>query len=154
MAPEEMPMLTVEDLMTRAVVTLNADDALLEVDDLLKRNHIRHLPVLQGRRLVGLVSHRDLIRALARQPLGKAVQPLTVKDVMTPEVESVAPQTSLLEALERLLDHRFGCLPVVDAQGALVGIVTESDFLRLAHLLLKRYEQRSTEAEPALPRQH
>jgi CBS domain-containing membrane protein len=154
MAPEEMPMLTVEDLMTRTVVTLNADDALLEVDDLLKRNHIRHLPVLQGRRLVGLVSHRDLIRALARQPLGKAVQPLTVKDVMTPEVESVAPQTSLLEALERLLDHRFGCLPVVDAQGALVGIVTESDFLRLAHLLLKRYEQRSTEAEPALPRQH
>jgi CBS domain-containing membrane protein len=147
-------MRTVEEIMTREVVTLNAEDALIEVDDLLKRNHIRHVPVVQGRRLVGLVSHRDLIRALARHPPGKATHPPTVKDVMTAEVETVAPHASAREAIERLLDHKFGCLPVVDAQGELVGIVTEFDFLRLAHKLLKEHEQRPAGTEPAPPSPH
>lgn len=132
-----MPMLTVGELMTRELVTLEEDDALIQVDDLLKRHHIRHVPVVQGRRLVGMVSHRDLIRALARQPAGKAAQPLGVRDVMTRDVETVAPDASARQAIEKLLDRRFGCLPVVDGQGELVGLVTESDFLRLALELLK-----------------
>lgn len=134
-------MLTVGELMTHEVVTLEADDALIEVDDLLKRHHIRHVPVVHGRKLVGMVSHRDLIRALARQPAGKGTPPLSVKEVMTRAVEAVEPQTSALQAIEKLLDRRFGCLPVVDAAGELVGIVTESDFLRLAHRLLQEREE-------------
>lgn len=130
-------MLTIEELMIREVVTLEADAPLAEVDDLLKRNHIRHLPVVQGRKLVGLVSHRDLLRALGRQSAAKAPPPLSVKDVMAREVETIGPGASAREAIERLLEGRFGCLPVVNAQGDLVGIVTESDFLRLALRLLK-----------------
>jgi CBS domain-containing protein len=134
-------MLTVEELMTREVVTLEADDALIQVDDLLKRHHIRHVPVVQGRQLVGMVSHRDLIRALARQPAGKGPHSLSVKDVMTSDVESVLLHASASEAIEKLLDRRFGALPVVDEQGELVGIVSECDFLRLAHRLLKEREE-------------
>jgi CBS domain-containing protein len=134
-------MLTVGDLMTREVVTLEADDALIQVDDLLKRHHIRHVPVVHGGRLVGMVSHRDLIRALARQPVGTAAQPLSVREVMTRDVETVEPHVSAREAIEKLLDRRFGCLPVVDAQGDLVGIVTESDFMRLALSLLNEHER-------------
>jgi CBS domain-containing protein len=134
-------MLTVGEIMTREVVTLEADDALIQVDDLLKRHHIRHVPVVHGRKLVGMVSHRDLIRALARQAAGQGLQPISISEVMTREVETVAPHTSAQEAIEKLLDHRFGCLPVVDAQGDLVGIVTESDFMRLAHRLLREREQ-------------
>jgi CBS domain-containing membrane protein len=129
-------MLTVGELMIRDVVTLEADDALIQVDDLLKRHHIRHVPVVRGGKLVGMVSHRDLIRALARRPVGQGSQPLSVSEVMTREVETVAPDTSAREAIEKLLDGRFGCLPVVGARGELVGIVTESDFLRLAIDLL------------------
>jgi CBS domain-containing protein len=134
-------MLTVEDLMTRQVVTLEAEDALIQVDDLLKRHHIRHVPVVQGRKLVGMVSHRDLIRALARQPAGTGAQPLSLRDVMTRDVETVGPHASAREAIEMLLDRRFGCLPVVDTQGNLVGIVTESDFMRLALRLLSEHER-------------
>jgi CBS domain-containing membrane protein len=140
-------MLTVAELMTRDVVTLEVDDALIQVDDLLKRHHIRHVPVVQGRKLVGLVSHRDLIRALARQPAGKGPLPLGVKDVMTRDVETVEPHASVREAIERLLDRRFGCLPVVNAQGELVGIVTESDFMRLALMLLDERATRPPEYE-------
>ncbi|WP_224244258.1 CBS domain-containing protein [Hyalangium gracile] len=140
-------MLTIDELMTRDVVTLEADDALIDVDDLLKRHHIRHVPVVHDGKLVGMVSHRDLIRALARQPLGQGARPLGVKDVMTRDVETVLPSTSTRQAIEKLLDRRFGCLPVVDEKGTLVGIVTESDFLRLALALLKERETRTPEYE-------
>lgn len=142
-------MLTVEELMIREVVTLEADNALLDVDDLLRRHHIRHLPVVQGGKLVGLVSHRDLIRALARQAADKGMRPFSVKEVMTREVETVAPETTAREAIDKLLDNRFGCLPVVDAQGELVGIVTESDFLRLARRLLEERGGHLGSLEPA-----
>jgi CBS domain-containing membrane protein len=145
-------MLIVGELMTREVVTLGEDDALIDVDDLLKRHHIRHVPVVQGRKLVGMVSHRDLIRALARQPAGKG-SPLGVREVMTHSVETVRPDASAREAIEKLLDRRFGCLPVVDGQGELVGIVTESDFLRLALELVKERDAASkcVEQVPASP---
>ncbi|MDY7228586.1 CBS domain-containing protein [Hyalangium rubrum] len=141
-------MLTVDELMTREVITLEADAALAQVDDLLKRHHIRHLPVVQGRKLVGLVSHRDLIRALARQSAQKKMQPFSVKEVMTREVETVEPHVSAREAIDRLLENRFGCLPVVDEGGHLLGIVTESDFLRLARRLLEERERRWAGLEP------
>ena len=140
-------MLTVSDLMTRDVVTLEAEDGLIQVDDLLKRHHIRHVPVVRGRKLVGLVSHRDLLRALARQPAGKGLLPIGVKDVMTREVETVEPTASVRQAIEKLLDRRFGCLPVVDAQGELVGIITESDFMRLTLALLEERDTRTPDFE-------
>jgi CBS domain-containing membrane protein len=146
-------MLTVGELMTREVVTLEADDALIQVDDLLKRHHIRHVPVVHGRKLVGMVSHRDLIRALARQASGTGAHPISIREVMTRDVETVEPHASAREAIEKLLDRRFGCLPVVDAQGDLVGIVTESDFMRLALRLLEEHErsQESFDQVPASP---
>jgi CBS domain-containing membrane protein len=140
-------MLTVQELMTRDVVTLEVDDALIQVDDLLKRHHIRHVPVVHGRKLVGLVSHRDLIRALARQHHLWGSKPVSVKEVMTREVETVKPSASAHQAIEKLLDRRFGCLPVVDEQGDLVGIVTESDFLRLARQLIEEREHRTPDFE-------
>ena len=146
-------MLTVEELMTRDVVTLEVDDALIQVDDLLKRHHIRHLPVVQGRKLVGMVSHRDLIRVLARQPAVWGAKPLSVKDMMTRDVVTVGPQASAREAIEKLLDGRFGALPVVDAGGEILGIVTESDFLRLSLTLLEERDQSHARFEqvPASP---
>jgi CBS domain-containing protein len=147
-------MLTVGEVMTRDVITLEAQAALIQVDDLMKSHRIRHVPVVQDRRLVGLVSHRDLIRALARQSSGKATHSISVEDVMSREVETVSPQDSVRTAIDKLLEKRFGCLPVVDEQGALVGIITESDVLRLARRLLAEQGQRVGGFEPAPPSPH
>lgn len=129
-------MLTVGDLMTRDVVTLQETDGLLQGDDLMKQHHIRHLPVVRDGRLVGLVSHRDLIRALGRHP-ASSPQPVSLADIMTRGLETVTPQMPARDAIHKLLDHQFGCLPVVDGDAKLVGIVTEADFMRLASRLLE-----------------
>ncbi|WP_426754156.1 CBS domain-containing protein [Myxococcus sp. Y35] len=139
-------MLTVGELMTRDVTTLQETDGVLQGDDLLKLQHIRHLPVLRGGKLVGLVSHRDLIRALARHPASSGAPPVTMGDIMTRELETVTPDLPVREAIHLLLEHRFGCLPVVDGKGALVGIVTEADFMRLASRLLDAAESRVGDA--------
>jgi CBS domain-containing protein len=134
-------MLTVEELMSRDVVTLAEDENLAVGDDLLKLHHIRHLPVVREGRLVGLVSHRDLIRALARQAGSRSPSPVWARDVMTRSVETISPWTSVREVVDKLLDYKYGCLPVVEGDGRLVGIVTESDLVRLAGQLLDEREQ-------------
>lgn len=134
-------MRTVEELMTRDVVTLKEDDGLARGDDLLKTNHIRHLPVVREGKLVGLVSHRDLIRAMARQERGALSGSAVVRDIMTRDVETVGPRSSVRQAIHRMLDRKYGCLPVVEDGGRLVGILTETDLVRLAGRLLDREEK-------------
>ncbi len=136
----------VEELMSRDVVTLSEDENLAVGDDLLKRHHIRHLPVVRDGKLVGLVSHRDLIRALARQAGSQSKAPVWAKDVMTRTVETVSPRASVREVVDKLLDHKYGCLPVVDGDGKLVGIVTDSDLVRLAGQLLDERDPRPGKA--------
>lgn len=130
-------MLTVEDLMTRDLVTLSEDDDIVRGDDLLAEYDIRHLPVVREGKLVGLVSQRDLIRALARQERAPGQPPLQVRDVMTHAPETLRPKSSVREAIHKMLDHKFGCVPVVEEGDRLVGILTETDLIRLADRLLK-----------------
>jgi CBS domain-containing protein len=112
--------------MTSPVVTLFAEQTLPLAGDIMRFKHFRHLPVVDDAgRLVGLVSHRDVLAA------GSAA-PLKVSAVMTRDIWTVRPDTLASIAGATLLDHKYGCLPVVDDVGILVGIVTERDFLRFA----------------------
>jgi CBS domain-containing protein len=126
----------VEALMSPQPVSLDSEATIQDAFAMLERYPFRHLPVEQGNRLVGIVSDRDLALAGAL-PRGRRVpgqpqrQARRVKEVMHDEVRCVAPQTPAHEAAELLLDHRIGALPVVVSEERLVGIVTESDFLRL-----------------------
>ncbi len=135
-------MLTVGELMTRNVVTLKEDDDLVRGDDLLAEYEIRHLPVVKDGKLVGLVSHRDLIRAMARQERSTAAATVMIRDVMTRSVETLKPHSSVREAIHKILDNRFGCMPVVEDGGVLVGIITETDLIRLAGRLLDEQDKR------------
>jgi CBS-domain-containing membrane protein len=132
---------TVADIMTVQPMTLRAEDHLDMSEDLMSVGRVRHLPVLDGERLVGVVSLRDLLaasltRALDFDPRDRRVflKSVGVREAMSPRLITVHPNARLDEAASLMLRNRIGCLPVVDAAGALVGIVTETDLIRGAYL--------------------
>jgi CBS domain-containing protein len=127
---------TVRDMMTREVSTLGRNDTLDLADDVMAQARIRHLPVLDEGRVVGVVSQRDLFRSALAVALGYGeraqkmlLQTLRVKEVMSEPAISVAPEATAEEAIRLMLEHKIGCLPVVEGH-TLVGIVTETDVLR------------------------
>ena len=140
-----MRPLYVADVMTRDVITLESDHSLNLAEGLMRMAHVRHLPVVDGGRLVGLLTHRDLIRAqaayLARPYRDPSQLVVPVHQIMKTSVWSVTSGTSVLEAAQIMLDHRYGCLPVVD-DDRLVGIVTEVDLLGLLVAILARRRDR------------
>jgi CBS domain-containing protein len=97
------------------------DERIDVVELLMKQRPCRHLPVVEDRHLVGIVSERDLLE-------GSTPPPATAKDAMTRCPRTVAPTLPAAEAGSILLSEQFGCLPVV-RDGVLVGIVTEVDYM-------------------------
>lgn len=137
----------VRDLMSAPVVSLFAEQTLPLAEDIMTFKHLRHLPVVDdNRHVVGLVSHRDILRAQISsltgltKPQARARQEdVHVRDLMTRDVWTVTPETLASVAGRTLLDHRFGCLPVVEGR-FLVGILTERDFLRFAIKTIEQYD--------------
>lgn len=133
-----MSDLLVRDLMTESVITLNEDEDLGLAEEIMKLGRVRHLPVIDANdRLVGLITHRDLLRAQVSSIAGltadedKAIKrSLRASQIMNTGVQTVAPTDKALTAAQTMQHEKIGCLPVVDA-GKLVGIVTEADFLGL-----------------------
>lgn len=122
--------LTVSDLMTTALVTVHERETISVADFNMKLAAIRHLPVVDDKRhLVGILSNRDFLRELGRT--GRKEAP--VHEVMTKRVVTVRPEQRAHEAAALMLEHRIGALPVIGERGQLVGLLTETDFLRLAH---------------------
>jgi CBS domain-containing membrane protein len=130
----------VHHIMSSPVVTFFEEQSLPLADDVMRFKHLRHLPVIDDqRRLVGLVTHRDLLRAQISTMTGLTPdqrrareEEVTVGQVMTRDVWTVTPDTLASVAGSTLFDHRYGCLPVVDDEHRLVGIITEHDFVRFA----------------------
>jgi CBS domain-containing protein len=124
-------MYTVADIMTRELVTLKESDDLALADRVFDLRRIRHLPVVRDGKLVGLITHRDLLRMYAqRGPSGGPVS--LAKEMMNARVTTVLPDTPLRQALQLMLENKFGCLPVVDPEGKLVGLITEADLVKFA----------------------
>jgi CBS domain-containing membrane protein len=127
-----MHEIPIADLMTREPVTLNertsAARALAELDE----RGIRHLPVVDREgNLVGVISRRDL-QASIRSGGGQQA----LAEIMQQDVVAVTPETPAHEAAYLMLHHGFGCIPVIDREGHLVGIATEFDFVRVAYVTL------------------
>lgn len=132
----------VRHLMQRDVLRMSEEDTLDFAEDIMRLGRVRHIPVVSGERLVGLVSQRDLLRAAASSMLGlqrrtqrEWLGKVPVRDVMTTDVHTVTPEQPVTDLVALLLQHRIGCAPVVE-DGVLVGIVSETDCLRyLARVL-------------------
>jgi CBS domain-containing protein len=136
---------TVGEVMTRQVVTLNEEDNLEMVAAGLERFRFHHLPVVDGRKLVGILSQRDMLRHSVadqnRNPLDRArerryLEQTFVRDIMRTRLVTAHPEEPVSMAAKRMLEMRFGALPVVDGEGNLLGIITENDVVRLAANLL------------------
>jgi acetoin utilization protein AcuB len=125
-------MLRVRDAMTRDVITVEPDASAAQAWGLCRERNIRHLPVVEGGRLVGIVSDRDL-RDLS-PPRDTPDQENTlgwvrIRDMMSAEVVTAYPLDTIEHAARVIYEHKFNCLPVV-ADGGLVGIITSSDLVR------------------------
>jgi CBS domain-containing protein len=124
--------LTVSDVMTTAVLTVRAGDELASAAQEMRQADIRHLPVVDDRgRVIGVISDRDLLRAdVKSHPHRK------VAGIMTADVLSIRPGTAAREATVMMLEYKVSCLPVTNDLGELVGLVTETDFLRILNRML------------------
>ncbi len=128
--------------MVRDPVTIGPKAPVAEAEALLDAHRIRHLPVMDGGRLVGLITDRDIRLASMPRPRKEPYQRdallglIRVEQVMTPDPATASPDMSIAEAARRMLEHRYGGLPVVE-EGRVVGIITQGDLLKALIDLLK-----------------
>lgn len=134
--------MTVGDRMVRNVIALQAGQHLREALLVMRKNSIRHLPVLEEGKLVGILTDRDVTRATPSAMSGadletfnNVVDSTLIKQVMTRNPYAVTPSTPLRDAVKVLHDRKYGALPVVEG-GRLVGIITVMDLLKDFMVLL------------------
>ena len=132
----------VGQFMTSDLFTVQPDDLVDLAASVMEWEHIRHVPVEDEEgKLVGLLTHRDLLRLVAR---GGQDQEVLVKDMMIHDPITVERKTPTLEALRKMREQNVGCLPVVEG-GRLVGIITASDLIRVSAKLLERFLEEDAE---------
>jgi CBS domain-containing protein len=128
---------TVGQIMSTQLLTVRPEDLVDLAASMMDWEKIRHVPVEDDEgRLVGIVSHRALLRLVARGQGG--TDQVVVKDIMRRDPVSVTPQTPTIEAMKLMRDRAVGSLPVVEGD-KLVGIVTEHDLIDVSAKLLERF---------------
>ncbi len=140
-------MLKVKDLMSTELFCLKKNDSLRMARSMMTLARIRHIPVVDDRLIfLGLITHRDILAATVSRfaDVDKALQDeidsgIPVAEIMRDDVTTITAETSLRDAAELLLHHKYGCLPVLD-DGKLQGIITEADFLKLTITLMDAME--------------
>jgi len=134
----------VSSIMTKNVIVLNLTDDLTKAELLFKKNHIRHIPVVQSSKIVGMLSYTDLLRISFVDAVDDddevvdvtVYNMFTVEQVMAKKLTTVNPDTTIREVAEILSKNEFHALPVVQGQ-LLVGIVTTTDIIKY---LLAQYK--------------
>jgi len=131
----------VREIMMGSPVTLKPEDTLDLANDVISLGRIRHIPVVEDGRLVGLLSERDLMGATASQIFGlkprsksALLKSVLIKDVMKKKVITVTSDTKVADAAHLMADKKIGCVPVM-SNGTLVGLVTTTDILRYVERL-------------------
>jgi CBS domain-containing protein len=117
----------VDDVMTREVVSLSSHHNFEDAVNLISNRHFRHFVVVDNGQIVGIVSDRDVLRGLARTDNWQEKQ---VSEFMTVDPTTVKPDTSLSDAIAKMLDQKINCLPVIADDGTVCGILTSTDLLK------------------------
>ena len=130
-------------IMTQNIITLNKGDSLEKAERLFKKHHIRHIPVVSGKAVIGMLSYTDLLRISFADAIYEDEQTIdtvvynmfTIEQVMAKRLVSVSSSNTIKEVAEILARSEFHALPVIDKNN-LVGIVTTTD---LINYLLKQF---------------
>ncbi|CAM1347167.1 MULTISPECIES: CBS domain-containing protein [Tenacibaculum] len=133
----------VQTIMTKNVITLNLSDDLMMAEKLFKENDIRHIPVVSGKSIVGMLSYTDLLRISFADAIDEdesdvdtvVYNMFTIEQVMAKNLVTVSPSNTIKEVAEILSKKEFHALPVIE-EGELKGIVTTTD---LIYYLLEQY---------------
>jgi CBS domain-containing protein len=126
----------VKDIMKTDVITLQYDAKLGFADEIMALERIRHLPVVRDGVLIGIISERDLFKSSLTSIITslkenrKFLNSIDIKEVMVENLVTVSPNCTIDDAAQLLLEKKIGCLPVVDGDMKLLGLVTETDFLQ------------------------
>lgn len=133
----------VSHIMSTSLVTVHLKNKLSEAHALLFKHKIHHVPVVSGSHFIGLLTASDLLRVSWGDPYSHDPREIDVlldtqeiRAVMQEDVKTILPTTTIREAAQVLADGSFHCLPVVDVDGDLVGLVTTTDLIRY---LLEQY---------------
>jgi acetoin utilization protein AcuB len=147
----------VQHWMTRDVVTVEADTPFLEARLILKDKKIRHLPVVDRGKLLGVITDRDLKEAapsgattLDVYEMNYLLFKMKIRDLIKREPITIKPTNSVEKAALLMHDHKIGCLPVVDDTGTLVGLITKSDLLEVMVEILG-YKEKGTRIAFEIP---
>lgn len=126
------------DIMTKKPISVSPDATLGAVLEIMLDQEIRHIPVVEGGELRGVLSDRDVRRFQIDALRGDGAESqrrlrLPVSELMTGDVLSVGPESEVAEIIDLLLENKIGAIPVVDdTDGSLVGIVSYVDVLKVA----------------------
>ena len=127
----------VENSMTSAPRFATKSMSVKQAWQVLKEGDFRHLPVIEAGKVVGVVSDRDLRQAVA---VSDRVE-LAVSEVMTQEPYSASIGTPLIEVVQEMIEHKYGCAVVLDSMGHVAGIFTRTDAMRILADLLQKEPQ-------------
>jgi CBS domain-containing protein len=126
----------VKEIMMGSPVTLGPEDTLDLVNDVISLGRIRHIPVLDDGKLVGIITERDLmggavpaIFGLKQKSKSALLKTYRIKEFMKKKVVTVKPDTPIKDAARLMVEKKVGCVPVL-SEGSLVGLVTTTDILR------------------------
>jgi len=130
-------MVTVEKIMSPHVLSVDMDVSLKEIRDIFEHVRFHHILVLDNARLVGIISDRDLLKAVSpyastqsERPRDAATLRKRVHQIMTRKPISIGVECSVLEAIRSFIDHKISCLPVLKEDGSVAGILTWRDILQ------------------------
>ncbi|MDP6037833.1 MAG: CBS domain-containing protein, partial [Candidatus Latescibacteria bacterium] len=125
---EPKPAVRAEQIMSAPIVSIERDMRIDKAQEMVKQKRFRHVPVISTDGMMrGIVSDRDLFALSDSHGISKSG---VVEDIMTKDVLTATPNTSIREIARVLFEERIGCMPIVDEADRVVGIITRSDILR------------------------
>ena len=134
--------MTIEDVMTKEVITVDMDTSLKKIHNIFNDKNLHHVIVLENEKIIGIISDRDMFKALspflntaAEQNRDLNTLKRRAHQIMTRNVTTISKKASLKSTIELVLQKNISCLPVVTPDGQIEGIITWKDLLK-AYLIL------------------
>ena len=141
-------MITVKEMMTPNPVTLSRFDSLHDARSLMEKHRFRHIPIVDDGQLVGLVTQRNIFahgvssqELMSKDELSEIETGTILADIMSTNIISVTANIDIADAAQLVFTKKIGCLPVIDHENRLIGIITDHDFVSITIQLLDMMQQ-------------